>query len=132
MTRTTVFDTAWEMDLLMACLEWPDDQPTLEALGREGVGSVDVMCPGFVSDCLETLEEINMEVREAFLHAGGKEFHYIPCLNDSSYWMEALSALTLRHLQGWPTQALTGAEQTALQAQQQEQLQRARALGAKR
>ena len=72
--------------------EWlkPYTQPTLEALARDGIGSVDVMCPGFVSDCLETLEEINMECREAFLHAGGKRFGYIPCLNERQDWIEAL------------------------------------------
>ena len=110
----------------------PYTEPTLRELAKAGVKRVDVICPGFVTDCIETLEEIAIEGKQAFLDAGGQHFHYIPCLNDSSYWMEALSALTLRHLQGWPTQALTGAEQTALQAQQQEQLQRARALGAKR
>jgi len=59
------------------------------------------MCPGFTADCLETLEEIDQEVREAFLHAGGREFRYIPCLNDSHPWIAALAALAIRHLQGW-------------------------------
>jgi ferrochelatase len=63
------------------------------------------VCPGFTSDCLETLEEINMEVREAFLHNGGKEFHYIPCLNDSPAWITALSQVAQQHLAGWPTTA---------------------------
>lgn len=83
--------------------EWlkPYTQPTLEELGRSGIGSVDVMCPGFVSDCLETLEEINMECREAFLHAGGKQFSYIPCLNENQPWIEALTALSLNHLGNW-------------------------------
>ena len=56
--------------------------PTLVALAQAGTQRVDVVCPGFTGDCLETLEEINMEAREAFLHAGGKSFGYIPCLND--------------------------------------------------
>ncbi|MDT4854273.1 Ferrochelatase [compost metagenome] len=81
----------------------PYTEPTLIALARQGVKSVDVVCPGFTSDCLETLEEINMEAREAFLHAGGQAFNYIDCLNDSSDWMRALTELTERHLQGWPT-----------------------------
>lgn len=83
--------------------EWlkPYTQPTLEELGGSGVGSVDVMCPGFVSDCLETLEEINMECREAFLHAGGKQFSYIPCLNENQPWIEALTTLSLNHLGNW-------------------------------
>jgi len=67
------------------------------------VKRVDLICPGFTSDCLETLEEINMEAREAFLHAGGKEFHYIPCLNDDPEWITALCNIAQQHLQGWPT-----------------------------
>ena len=81
----------------------PYTEPTLIALAQQGVKSVDVVCPGFTSDCLETLEEINMEAREAFLHAGGQAFNYIDCLNDSPDWIRALTALTERHLQGWPT-----------------------------
>jgi len=83
----------------------PYTQPTVEALARAGTRRVDVVCPGFASDCLETLEEINMEVREAFLHAGGQEFHYIPCLNDSNAWITALSRIAQQHLAGWPTEA---------------------------
>jgi len=49
------------------------------------------MCPGFVSDCLETLEEINIGAREAFLHAGGEDFRFIPCLNESPDWIAALA-----------------------------------------
>ena len=81
----------------------PYTEPTLIAMGQAGVERVDVMCPGFTSDCLETLEEINMEAREAFLHAGGKEFHYIACLNDDPEWITALCNITQQHLQGWPT-----------------------------
>ena len=86
--------------------EWlqPYTEPTLVALARQGVKRVDVMCPGFTSDCLETLEEIAMEVRSAFLTAGGEDFRYIPCLNDHPAWIAALVQLALRHLQGWPTQ----------------------------
>ena len=81
----------------------PYTEPTLIAMGKAGVKRVDVLCPGFTSDCLETLEEINMEAREAFLHAGGKEFHYIPCLNDDPEWITALCNVTQQHLQGWNT-----------------------------
>lgn len=75
--------------------EWlqPYTQATLEALGRSGTKRVDVICPGFVADCLETLEEIAMECRAAFLAAGGKEFRYIPCLNERHEWIETLAAL---------------------------------------
>jgi len=82
----------------------PYTEPTLVQLAQSGVGRVDVICPGFSSDCLETLEEINQEARQAFLHAGGKEFHYIPCLNDSPHWIAALQGIAQQHLQGWPTQ----------------------------
>jgi ferrochelatase len=81
----------------------PYTEPTLREMGATGVKRVDVMCPGFPADCLETLEEIAMEGREAFLHSGGKEFHYIPCLNDSPAWISALAGIAERHLQGWPT-----------------------------
>ena len=89
--------------------EWlqPYTEPTLVALARQGVKRVDVMCPGFTSDCLETLEEIDQEAREAFLHAGGEEFNYLPCLNDQHEWIAALSAVAIRHLQGWPTGVAT-------------------------
>ena len=60
------------------------------------------MCPGFVSDCLETLEEIAEEGRETFLHAGGREFYYIPALNDSAEWMRALADWVQQQMAGWP------------------------------
>jgi len=88
----------------------PYTEPTLRELGAKGVRRVDVMCPGFPADCLETLEEIAMEGREAFLHAGGKEFTYIPCLNDSSDWITALAGIAERHLSGWPTDARARAQ----------------------
>lgn len=85
--------------------EWlqPYTEPTLIAMARSGVKGVDVACPGFTSDCLETLEEIDQEAREAFLHAGGERFHYISCLNDRPEWIDALAGIALGHLQGWPT-----------------------------
>ncbi len=81
----------------------PYTEPTLQALAQSGLKRVDVMCPGFVGDCLETLEEIAQEAREAFLHAGGESFSYVACLNDSPAWIDALTALTERHLSGWDT-----------------------------
>ncbi|WP_353365368.1 ferrochelatase [Acidovorax sp. FG27] len=80
----------------------PYTEPTLVAMAEAGTRSVDVMCPGFTGDCLETLEEINMEAREAFLHAGGQAFRYIPCMNDSGPWITALSQIAQQHLGGWP------------------------------
>jgi ferrochelatase len=83
--------------------EWlqPYTQDTIVALAKEGVGRVDVACPGFVADCLETLEEIGMEVKAAFLAAGGKEFHAIPCLNEEPQFIAGLTDLIWRHLEGW-------------------------------
>jgi len=83
----------------------PYTEPTLCEMGGAGIARVDVMCPGFPSDCLETLEEIAMEAKEAFLHAGGKEFHYIPCMNDSAAWTTALGAIAERHMGGWDTRS---------------------------
>ena len=85
--------------------EWlqPYTAPTLEALGKAGTGRVDVICPGFVADCLETLEEIAMEGKTSFLANGGKEYHYIPALNEDPNWLAALTALVERHLGGWPS-----------------------------
>ena len=88
----------------------PATQAVLEDLGRAGVPRVDVVCPGFTADCLETLEEIAMEGRDAFLAAGGKEFHYIPCLNDHPSWLAALAEIVQEHLQGWPTRGRLSAE----------------------
>jgi ferrochelatase len=79
----------------------PYTQPTLVALAKEHVGRVDVMCPGFVSDCLETLEEIAQEGQAAFLKAGGREFHYIACLNERPAWIAAMADLAVRNLGGW-------------------------------
>jgi ferrochelatase len=79
----------------------PYTEPTLVALAQGGTRRVDVMCPGFTSDCLETLEEINQEAREAFMQAGGQEFRYIPCLNDSAGWITALTRIAQTHLAGW-------------------------------
>ncbi|MEQ1660934.1 MAG: ferrochelatase, partial [Hylemonella sp.] len=81
----------------------PYTEPTVIRMAQAGVKRIGVVCPGFTSDCLETLEEIAQEVREAFLHAGGQAFHYIPCLNDSAAWIEAMGQLTQQHLAGWPT-----------------------------
>jgi protoporphyrin/coproporphyrin ferrochelatase len=83
----------------------PYTEPTLRELAAEGVKSVDVMCPGFVADCLETLEEIDQEAREAFVESGGERFAYVPCLNDAPAFIDTLAAVAMRHLQGWPTGA---------------------------
>ncbi len=95
-------DDAWQITFQsrFGAAEWlqPYTQPTLEELARQGVGTVDVICPGFAADCLETLEEIAMECRHAFLAAGGKEFRYIPCLNERDDWIAALADIALARL----------------------------------
>ena len=77
----------------------PATDHSLEKLARQGCSSVDVFCPGFVADCLETLEEIAMENREIFMEAGGQDFRFIPCLNDSSAWLDALEHIVKPHIE---------------------------------
>jgi ferrochelatase len=79
----------------------PYTTATLKEWGKQKTKRVDVVCPGFVADCLETLEEIAQEGKEDFQHAGGSEYHYIPCLNTRDDWMHALTDLVLDNLQGW-------------------------------
>ncbi len=83
--------------------EWlqPYTDETLRALPARGVKRVDVVCPGFSADCLETLEEIDGLNREFFLHAGGERYRYVPCLNDRADHLDFLAGLALRHLAGW-------------------------------
>jgi len=102
----------------------PYTEPTLRQLAASGVKRVDVMCPGFTADCLETLEEIDQESRAAFLAAGGEAFEYIPCVNDQPAWLRALTGIAERHLQGWDTKTPADAAALALQRE------RALALGA--
>ncbi len=98
--------------------EWlqPYTAPTLQKLGAEGVGRVDVLCPGFTSDCLETLEEIAMEGRHDFLQAGGKQFHYIPCLNEQPEGIAALVDVVEQHIGGWDTRRDAAQQQVLIDA----------------
>lgn len=83
--------------------EWlkPYTDATLEKLGKSGTARVDVICPGFAADCLETLEEIAMEAKDTFLHAGGKTFNYLPVCNDTEPFVHALAAVAQENLSGW-------------------------------
>ncbi len=79
----------------------PYTNATLKEWAKQNTSRVDVVCPGFLADCLETLEEIAQESKEVFQHAGGGEFNYIPCLNDRNDWIHALADLVMDNLQGW-------------------------------
>jgi len=83
--------------------EWlqPYTDKTVEQLGRDGVRSIAVINPGFVSDCLETLEEIAVEADRTFREAGGKNFTHIPCLNDGEEGMAVIESLIRREMSGW-------------------------------
>ena len=100
--------------------EWlqPYTAPTLHEWGSQGVRRVDVICPGFTADCLETLEEIAQEGRDDFLKSGGQEYHYIPALNEDDAWIAALADLAEQHLAGWETHAADDAQAFETSAQQ--------------
>lgn len=84
--------------------EWlqPYTIKTMEELPMQDVKTIDVFCPGFSADCIETLEEINMENRSVFLNAGGEAFNYIPALNTEGAHIDALVNIIMQHTQGWP------------------------------
>ncbi|HEY1589669.1 MAG TPA: ferrochelatase [Rhodanobacter sp.] len=80
----------------------PYTDATVRQLASDGVKKLDVACPGFAVDCLETLEEIAMQNRDFFVAAGGETLRYIPALNDSTEQVRSLAALVRRHVRGWP------------------------------
>jgi ferrochelatase len=88
--------------------EWlqPYTDETLKLWGADRVESVHVIAPGFAADCLETLEEINVENREYFKEAGGGDYHYIPCLNDDPAHLDMMMGLIEQHTAGWPETAV--------------------------
>ena len=83
--------------------EWlkPYTDETLKCFPAQGVKSVQVICPGFSSDCLETIEEIGEENREYFMDSGGERYEYIPALNASEEHIQMLTALVEKNIQGW-------------------------------
>jgi ferrochelatase len=83
--------------------EWikPYTDKTVEALARDGVKRIAIVCPGFAADCIETLEEIAQDNKDIFLKHGGEKFSYIPCLNDSNEGIQVLVHVIERELQGW-------------------------------
>ena len=100
----------------------PYTDKTMMALGKKGARHVQVLCPGFSADCLETLEEINLQNRDFFMEAGGEEFSYIPALNDNADHIAALTQIIRQHCRGWED----------IKADPGACLERARKLGAKR
>ena len=103
--------------------EWlkPYTDKTLMQLGKEGTKHIQVLCPGFSADCLETLEEINLQNRDFFIEAGGEQFSYIPALNDNADHINALTNMIIQHCQGWETD----------EEDLKQRLERAKALDAK-
>ena len=80
----------------------PSTQHLFSTLPRQQkIKKLDVICPGFVCDCLETMEEIALNGREQFYAAGGTQFHYIPCLNDNDDWLDALANIVRENGAGW-------------------------------
>ena len=113
--------------------EWlkPYCGKTLRAWAKAGVKSVDVVCPGFSADCLETLEEIEILNKKVFLDAGGQRYHYIPALNDRPEHIRALAGLVTKHTQGWP-ETDPNRKLAQLMKELEESRKRALALGAER
>lgn len=110
--------------------EWlqPYLAPTLQQLGKNKTRRVDVVCPGFSSDCLETLEEIAMEGKALFIGSGGEDFHYIPALNEQESWIRAMCEIALDNLHGWASRDW---DRAAAQKEAELTSLRAKALGAK-
>ncbi len=113
--------------------EWlqPYTASTLIKLAKSGMKRVDVICPGFTSDCLETLEEIAMEGKRDFLSTGGCELNYIPCLNESPAWIAALAEIAELNMTGWPTR-ITPAQRDAQKKEEAVTKIEAKRLGAPR
>jgi ferrochelatase len=123
-------DGAWQIAFQsrFGRAEWlkPYTAGVLEALARKR-RSVDVICPGFVADCLETLEEIGIEGDGIFRAAGGERLRLLPCLNDRPGWIEALAAIARDHLGGWVGE---GYDRAAAEAAARATAARAKRLGA--
>ena len=107
--RLELGDSRWQIAFQsrFGRTEWlkPYTASTLADYGRDGLRRVDVICPGFVADCLETLEEIGIEGRKIFLGTGGGEFHLLPCLNERDDWIRALADIARQHLADWASES---------------------------
>jgi ferrochelatase len=98
-------DSEWQISFQsrFGKAEWlkPYTSEIIVNMAKKGIKSINVVCPGFISDCLETLEEIEMELKEEFLNAGGSNFNYIPCLNDTELGVSMLCKLIEKETLGW-------------------------------
>ena len=112
--------------------EWlkPYTDHLLKDWGKKGPAKVHTVCPGFSVDCLETLDEIAREARDAFLEAGGEEFRYISALNDDADHIQALADVVRLHTQGWP-EADPAWDENQDRDRRENRKQRAKTLGAK-
>ncbi len=97
----------------------PYTDETLKKLPQQGIKHVNLICPGFAADCLETLEEIAQENRDYFLQAGGEQYHYIPALNTQPQHITALASLIIQHTRAWLLKPISTLETEAQQCQQQ-------------
>jgi ferrochelatase len=109
-TRLVREHLGWDKDRLMVTFQsrfgrakWlePYTDVTLAALPGRGIKKIAILAPAFSADCIETLEEIAMQGRETFMHAGGEQFAYIQCLNDSPGGMDMIESMVRRELSGW-------------------------------
>ena len=112
--------------------EWlqPYADRTLQKLPGQGKRKIDVVCPGFAADCLETLEEMAIQNRDLFLKSGGEQYRYIPALNDSSAHVDFLAGLARQHMAGWPEVTSSWSEEAA-RSEASARHARAKLLGAK-
>jgi ferrochelatase len=128
-------DAAWKVVFQSRFGREPWLQPycslTLQELAASGTKSVDIICPGFAADCLETLEEIKMENKNLFIEAGGESFNYIPCLNENESHIEALCEILTAHMCSWP-EAMPERDTGKLAAEANKSRERALAMGAKK
>ena len=96
-----VIDTTFQS--VFGTEEWlrPYTVEHVAELAKRGITDIAVISPAFAADCIETLEEINGEIRESFEHAGGKDFTYIPCLNDDPQHIEVMLEVVRENIAGW-------------------------------
>jgi ferrochelatase len=112
--------------------EWlqPYTDETLKTWGESGGGNIDVICPGFSVDCLETLEEVALRYAEVYAESGGGELRYIPALNDRDDHISFLSQLVEENISGWP-ESLAERNSAVVAKELQESAGRAQAMGAR-